>query len=117
MIKTCHNFIKNVHLRFYTNCGTFSHPLPLTQLWVHPLPHKNIHLIFGLNFLIAPDRALLLAKDYALFLSTPVIAPILSNYPSEVSIGKRGDPPSKSPSISTEECHCPIKGSCTSGTC
>ena len=81
---TSTQFVTNIHIKFYNNCGTYSTPQTLSKLWVKPLLHQNIHLILGLNFLISPDRAFLLTKDYALFFSNPIVAPIVSDYPSVV---------------------------------
>lgn len=67
--------------------------LTLPHLWVKPLNHPNIQLILGLNFLGTPDRALLLTKDYAIFLSTLIVASILSEYSSEFRTPERGDVP------------------------
>lgn len=102
--------MKNAQLQFYTNCGDFSLPITLSSLWVRPLNYTHIHLILRLNFLITPDRVVLLTKDYAIFLSTP--DPILSEYPFDFRTLKHGDildsPNSNSPSI----CSCAKLGEC-----
>lgn len=71
---------KKTNLRFYTNCRQTSQPVVLNQLWVWSLPHRNIHLILDLDFLLAQDGSVLLTKDYIIFLFNAIIAPILSNY-------------------------------------
>lgn len=85
-----HKFVHNAHLKFYTNCGTYSEALPISKLWVTSLKRTNLHLILGLNFLLNPGRALLLTPDYAVFMSTPAISPILSDYPLEFRASERG---------------------------
>lgn len=75
----------------------------------------NIFVLFwDLTSLSSPDRALFLTKDYAVFLCTPIIASIFSEYPLEVNTGKHGDAQlfaslhvSDLPSTSSAKtCHC-----------
>lgn len=99
----CHNYIKNIHIKFYTNCNTYNYSITLSHVWVNPLNHPNLHLILRLNFLVTIDRVLLLIYDYDVFLSTPIIAPILFESSDEfrvrsvmTSINKVIDLPTKS---------------------
>lgn len=87
-----HKFVTNAHLKFYTNCGTYSDALSISKLWVTSLKRTNLHLILGLNFLLNLGRALLLTPDYAVFMSTPIISPLLSDYPLDFRAPERGGP-------------------------
>lgn len=92
-------------------------------MWVKPLHHTNIQLILGLNFLVSQDRALLLTCDYAVFLSTLVIALILSKYISEFRTPELGEAPITSiitlpptPDSLDSNCTSEIPGQCKTNT-
>lgn len=48
----------------------------------------------GLNFLLNSERALLLTSNFAVFMSTPIISPILSKYSLHFRASERGGPSS-----------------------